>query len=204
MTSAAAGIRWPVRILAVLGALVLGLLTTAGPASAHNVLISSDPADGAVLDTAPSTVSFTFDQPIQNFDPVLRVIGPNGNNFADASPTIAGDVISAPMAAGPAGEYRAVYRIVSADGHPVTGQITFTLTAAAAGSASGTPTGASSPATSSMTGSMPAGQSMAGGDGSSGTTSSGGLSPWLWVGIGVAAVLVVAAIGLALRRPRGD
>lgn len=198
MTGAPVGIRWPGRILAVLAALVLVLLTTAGPASAHNVLISSDPADGAVLDTAPSTVSFTFDQPIQNFDPVLRVIGPNGNNFADASPTIAGDVISAPMAAGPAGEYRAVYRIVSADGHPVTGQITFTLTAAAAGSASGTPTGASS------NGSTAPSRSAAGAADMPDHASSGGPSPWLWVGVGVAAVLVVVAIGVALRRPRAD
>lgn len=183
------GLRWPARVLAVLGALVLALLATAGPASAHNVLISSDPADGAVLNAAPATVSFTFDQPIQNYDPVLLVIGPNGNTFTGAKPTIAGDVISAPVVAGPAGQYRAVYRIVSADGHPVTGQITFTLTATAAGPASGTPTaGQAAVPTGSSDAPAPAG-------------SSGGLSPWLWVGIGIAAVLVIVAIVVALRRP---
>ena len=179
-------VRWPARVLALLGAVTLALLATAGPAAAHNVLISSDPADGATLNAAPATVSFTFDQPIENFDPVLAIIGPNGNGFAAGAPTVSGSVISARMLAGPAGQSRAAYRIVSADGHPVTGQITFTLTQAAAGSATGTP---------------PSGSAPTGGDDASAHPSSGGLSAWLWIGIGVAAVLVVVAIVLALRRP---
>jgi methionine-rich copper-binding protein CopC len=188
-------IRWTGRLLAALAALALALLVaiaTAGPASAHNVLISSDPADGAVLDSAPSSVALTFDQPIQNFDPVLVVTGPNGNLFTDGAPTITGNVISAPLGpAGPAGQYRAAYRIVSADGHPVTGQITYTLSAGAAGTATGTPpAGGALPAT-------------GGGAGTgSGAPASSGLGPWLWIGIAVAAVLVVVAATLALRRPR--
>ena len=188
-------LRWPARLITLLGALVVGLLVTAGPAAAHDVLISSDPADGATLDTAPTTVSFTFDQPVQNYDPVLVVFGPNGNAFTSASPTVAGDVISAPMAAGPAGQYRAVYRIVSADGHPVSGQITFTLTAAAAGTASGTPTGAA-----------PGGSSAAPSAAASAGSGhpSGGPGIWLWIGIAVAAVLVIGAIAVALRHPGAD
>lgn len=183
------------RLLAALAAVALALLvavTTAGPASAHNVLISSDPADGAELDTAPTSVALTFDQPIQNFDPVLVVTGPNGNLFTDGAPTITGNVISAPLdPAGPAGQYRAAYRIVSADGHPVTGQITYTLSAGAAGTATGTPpAGAARPGTGS------------GADTGSGAPASSGLGPWLWIGIAVAAVLVVVAATLALRRPR--
>lgn len=184
--------RWAVRLVAVLGSLAVMLLAGAGPASAHDVLISSDPADGATLDVAPAAVSFTFDAAVQNYDPVLLIYGPNGNTFG-GTPTVTGSVISAPLHAGPAGSYRAVYRIVSADGHPVTGQITFTLTAAAAGTALGTPN---------AQGTGPAGGPPADHAGSSG----GGLSPWLWVGIGVAAVLVVAAVVIALRRPtdRGE
>jgi methionine-rich copper-binding protein CopC len=187
-------IRWAGRLLGAFAALLLALLVavaTAGPASAHNVLISSDPADGAVLDTAPSSVSLTFDQPVQNFDPVLVVTGPNGNLFTDGAPTISGSVISAPLGpAGPAGQYRIAYRIVSADGHPVTGQVSYTLSASAAGTATGTP-----PAGGTGQGS--------GADAGSGTAgSSSGLGPWLWIGIAVAAVLVVVAATLALRRPQ--
>lgn len=186
---------WPARIAAVVAAAMLALLLSAVPASAHNVLISSNPADGAVLDTAPETVSFRFDQPIQNFDPVLDVFGPNGNSFATAGPTIDGATISVPMAAGPAGEYRAAYRIVSADGHPVTGQITFTLTEAAAGAATGTPTTSAnvpSAASPSEKGAPAADDAGA---------VSGGLGAWLWVGLVVVAILVIGAIVFALRKP---
>ena len=104
------------RVGAALVAALLALLTAvagATPALAHNVLVSSGPADGATLDTAPDQVSFTFDQPIQNFDPALKVFGPNGNDFTTAAPTVEGTTISAPLAAGPAGDYRAAFRIVS-------------------------------------------------------------------------------------------
>jgi methionine-rich copper-binding protein CopC len=167
---------------------VLAAVAGATPALAHNVLVSSDPENGATVDTAPTQVTFTFDQAIENFDPALKVFGPNGNEFTTAAPTVQGNAISAPMAAGPAGDYRAVYRVVSADGHPVTGEITFTLTDSAAGTASGTPT--------STAGSSP--------DGSDAAASQGGLGAWLWIVIGVAAVLVIAAIAIALRRPRDE
>jgi len=176
----------------VLAVLALVSLGTAGPALAHNVLISSNPADGATLDTAPSTVTFTFDQPVQNFEPVLVVIGPNGNAFG-GTPTVSGDSISAPMTAGPAGSYRAAYRIVSADGHPVSGEITFTLTAAAAGTATGVPTSTAAPATTAMSG-------MDMGDGSS-----GGFTPWRWVWIAAAVLLLIAAaVRLLGRRSPGE
>jgi methionine-rich copper-binding protein CopC/uncharacterized protein YcnI len=179
------------RVAVVVVSVLIGILAGAGVAAAHNVLTGSNPANGSTVDKAPSTVTLTFDQPIQNIDPVLVVTGPNGNVFTDGPPAIDGNVISAPVAAGPAGLYHAAYRIVSADGHPVTGEITFTL----AGSAAGTATG-SAPA---------AGAVPDAGSGSASTTSSGGLGGWLWLGLGVAAVLVVIAVAIALRRPRdGD
>jgi methionine-rich copper-binding protein CopC len=182
--------RWGARLGTLVTVLTLGLLGTAAPALAHDVLISSDPADGATLDTAPSTVTFTFDQPVQNFEPVLVIIGPNGNTFGGL-PTVAGSDISAPMTAGPAGQYRAAYRIVSADGHPVSGEITFTLTAAAAGTATGVPTDAAAPASTGMAPGMDMG-----GD------SSGGFTPWRWVWIAAAVVLLIAAAA-RLRGRRG-
>lgn len=152
----------------------------AGPASAHNVLISSDPADGSRLAKVPSSLTFTFDQPVQNFDPVVSLVGPDGRQYATGTPTISGNVVTGTVGTGPAGRYTAAFRIVSADGHPVTGEVHFST------SVSGTATGA-----------------VAGGTaGSSAATSSGGLSGWLWAGLAVAAVLVAAAAVLLLRRPR--
>ena len=107
----------------------------AGAASAHDVLISSDPADNATVATAPSSLQFTFDQPVQNFDPVVSLVGPDGRQYATGTPSVSGNVVSGTVDAGPAGRYTAAYRIVSADGHPVTGEIHFTL--AGDGAASG-------------------------------------------------------------------
>lgn len=178
----------PARLLGAAVALALAAIIGVGsalPASAHDVLTGSNPADGSTVSTAPAAITLTFDQPVQNYQPVLTVTGPNGNRFSSGAPTVAGDVVSIAMTGdGPAGNYSAAWRVVSADGHPVSGQINYTLTAAAAGTATG-----SAP---------PAGEAAHGSPGSGGST---GLGGWLWIGIGVAVVLVIGAVVLILRRP---
>ena len=184
----------------------------AGSASAHDVLISSNPADNATVQVAPTTVSFTFDQPIQNFDPVVSLVGPDGKQYATGSPQISGNVITGTVGAGPAGTYTAAYRIVSADGHPVTGQIHFTLAGDEGVPASGVAV-SDAPAS----GSEPSGdaESTAAVSASAGPTSgaaatgaaagsSGGLSAWLWIGLIVAALVIVTAGIVLWRRPARD
>jgi methionine-rich copper-binding protein CopC len=169
--------------LVVLGGVVGLTVGAALPAAAHNVLTGSDPTDGATLKSAPTSVTLTFDQTVQNFEPVLTVTGPNGNQFQTGAPEVKDNTIAtAVQGAGPAGLYTIAYRIVSADGHPVTGSVSYTLDPAAAGTATGTP--------------APAGTA---------TVDSGsGLSWWLWVGIGLAALIVIAALLIILRRPAED
>ena len=91
--------RQPHRQLSRLIVLVLLTLAAgvglAGPASAHNVLISSDPTDGSTLQTAPTTVRLTFDQPVQNFEPVVTVIGPDGQRYESGSPQVDSTVVTA-------------------------------------------------------------------------------------------------------------
>ena len=134
--------------------LVLMLLTLAagvglaGPAAAHNVLTSSDPTNGSTLQAAPTTVRLTFDQPVQDFEPVVTVIGPDGNRYESGAPVVDSTVVTAAVSALPvAGAYSIAYRVVSADGHPVEGEIKFEL---AEGAVGGAGTGAvSEPATTS-------------------------------------------------------
>lgn len=68
-----------VGLLAALVGAVAALAVGSLPAAAHDVMLESNPDDGAVLDTAPDEISFTFDQPLRNFEPVVNVFGPNGN-----------------------------------------------------------------------------------------------------------------------------
>ncbi|WP_112276078.1 copper resistance CopC family protein [Lentzea terrae] len=108
------------------------VLVTAAPAAAHNALISSDPKDKTSLEAGPSTVTLTFDQDVQGGQGIntISVVDANGGHYeVEGDPTIKDNAVSTKVAAlGKAGQYKIGYRILSADGHPVSGELTFTLT----------------------------------------------------------------------------
>jgi methionine-rich copper-binding protein CopC len=124
----------------VAGAVVLG---TATPALAHNVLVSSDPKDGSQLESGPAAITLTFDQAVnagEKFN-TITVTGPEGTRWeAEGEPTVKNNTVVFPIRPlGPAAEYTIGYRILSADGHPVTGSLKFTLTKAGDGTPAPTP-----------------------------------------------------------------
>ncbi len=208
-------LRMLVTVFAVAG---LGV-GSAGVAAAHDVLISSDPTDRSTVPTAPSSVVFTFDQPVQNFDPVVSLVGPDGRQYAVGTPSISGNVVTGTVGTGPPGAYTAAYRIVSADGHPVTGEIHFTVTGGAStlspaatsgGATSGGATSGragSAPPAAPPTASAPAAPPTASAPAAPPTSADAGpearnsLPPWLWAGLIIAALLVAAAAVILLRRP---
>jgi len=110
-------------------------LLGAGPAWAHTSLVSSDPADGASVASGPGRVTLTFDEPVQSEFATVTVTGPGDTRWDSGEPAVSGSSVTAPVAPlGPAGDYVVGYRVVSADGHPVTGTVRFRLTTAGAGS----------------------------------------------------------------------
>ncbi|MCO1658000.1 copper resistance CopC family protein [Pseudonocardia humida] len=110
----------------------LALLLGTAPAFAHTRLESSDPADGSSVDAAPQRVSLTFNESVPAEFSQVTVVGPDGTNYQTGTVTSADGVVStAVLPLGPAGRYEIGYRVVSDDGHPVTGSVAFTLTAAA-------------------------------------------------------------------------
>jgi hypothetical protein len=159
-------------------AVVLVVLGAAGPASAHNVLIGSSPHDGAKLRHGPRAVVLTFDQPVRHGYDTITVTGPGGGRW-EAGPTTVDDrkvrVRVRPL--GPAGAYTVGYRILSADGHPVSGELTFTLRTAGTGNPA-----PPSPSTAAQ------------------TADAGGGLAWLWIAIVV--VVAVGAVIALLRRAR--
>ena len=114
---------------------VIVLLAFAGvgvalPAQAHNVLVGSDPKDGATLSAAPARITLVFDQAVRQGYAQVGVTGADGTTWADGSAEVAAEKVSVkvkPLRAG--GAYVVGYRILSADGHPVTGKISFSLAA---------------------------------------------------------------------------
>jgi len=115
--------------LAVVSA-ALGLLAAA-PAAAHATLESTKPERGATVATQPRAVVFHFSEPVElNFSAV---------HVYDAT----GDIVDAGAAVHPGGAtsdvsidlrpqlargtYTATYRVISADGHPVSGGFLFSI-----------------------------------------------------------------------------
>lgn len=127
----------------------------AAAASAHDYLVSSDPASGSTVQSVAGSVTLTFNDRVLDLGgtgsgTLLTVTGPGSarTHFETGCPTIADTTVSAPVALGAAGQYTVAYQVVSADGHTVSGSYTFRYappagTAVAAGAAS-TPCGASS------------------------------------------------------------
>lgn len=136
------------RVLVVLLSLLavsLGSMALAGSARAHAELVSSSPEDGATLDAPPAEITFTFSEELL----------PDFLTFVASSPGVEGGelrvtAIEGPTATlawpaeAPGGEWRVDYRVVSQDGHPIEGGITFTYAAS-----SPTPTSTSPAPTSS-------------------------------------------------------
>jgi copper transport protein len=119
--------------LALLLAAVLGTgLALAGAASAHASVVSSDPADGARLKTAPQQVTITFDEPVTLGDlGYLHVTDTKGDRVDTGSafhPGGDGTKVAATLRTGLGdGTYTESFRIISADSHPVAGVVRFVV-----------------------------------------------------------------------------
>ncbi|MCF1509412.1 copper resistance CopC/CopD family protein [Streptomyces glomeratus] len=113
-----------------MGALFAG----AAPASAHAALIGSDPAQGTVVDKAPTQVTLTFSENVALSDGSLRVLDPRGQRVDTGKPSnLSGTMYGVRVRAGlPKGTYTVTYQVVSADSHPVSGAFTFSVGAPSA------------------------------------------------------------------------
>jgi methionine-rich copper-binding protein CopC len=123
----------------------------------HSALVSVVPADRSVLDRGPSEIVLTFNEDIApSFAQVAVSAEAAGSPpLGSGSGSGAGVVATSPVAVsgrvarvtltppGP-GAYRIAYRVVSADGHPISGESTFAVRGSAVPStgpgASGSPT----------------------------------------------------------------
>jgi methionine-rich copper-binding protein CopC len=119
------------RIVMSAAAVLLGALVTLAPvpAWAHAGLESSSPAAGQRLDALPSEVSFTFSEDLATPAYVV-VTAPDGTSLTSGDPVVEGTTLKQAVSAGPPGDYSMAYRAISSDGHPVTGEISFTVGAA--------------------------------------------------------------------------
>jgi methionine-rich copper-binding protein CopC len=123
--------------LVAAAALALGLTAavttlTAAPASAHDRMLTSDPADGSQLATPPTAITLTFNTEPLPVEPQVVVSDSAGTVVTQGAPTIEGS--TATLALDPAvalggDTYTVAWRVVSSDGHPIEGTFAFTVAA---------------------------------------------------------------------------
>lgn len=104
-------------------------MLTAGPVSAHSALQSSTPADQAELVQPPTAVTLTFNEAVDSEFSDVVVTGPDGQARQEGATQVQGSTVTQPLRPlTEDGRYDVAYRVVSADGHPITGELSFTVT----------------------------------------------------------------------------
>jgi copper transport protein len=103
----------------------LGALALPSTAWAHASFVRSVPADGAVLEAAPSAVRVIFDDEVRVASGI-KAIRNGGGSVLAGKPRADGRVLVLPLRAGlPDGDYTVLWRAVSDDGHTLSGVIAF-------------------------------------------------------------------------------
>jgi copper transport protein len=134
-----------VRRVAILAALaVLFSLLLASPAAAHAELVSTIPANGAQLRRPPTEIQMRFTESVSLVVDGIRLVDNAGTTVATPDPTVDAQTLTWPMPPDlPEGPYIVTWRVVSADGHPISGAFAFgvgTAPATVPGSSTGTGT----------------------------------------------------------------
>ncbi|MBP2702564.1 copper resistance protein CopC [Microbispora sp. RL4-1S] len=178
-------------ILAAVAFAVAFLLSVAPalPAQAHTSLRSSDPKSGAQVDRL-SRVVLEFTESVRF--PVVVVNGPDGKRYESGEPTVDGPRVTEAVTGGaPPGRYTIAWRVVSSDGHPVEGEIPFTLTG---GGSAGTATAAGPAAQNSAAAQAPGTQAPGSEPADASADSGSGTVPgWVW-----AVIFGIAGIGIGM------
>lgn len=115
------------RVVAALiaAAVVLAVLLQAPAAFAHAALVKAEPADGAVVVTAPSVLRLMFNEPVSPL--AIRLFGPDGGAVSLGEVTAANSAIAIQVPALQNGTHVLSWRVISADGHPVGGSVVFSI-----------------------------------------------------------------------------
>lgn len=104
------------------------LLTVAVPANAHDQIASASPAEGESLETAPTEVRIEYTDTLLPQSYVLNVTDADGVDVTDGEVSLNGRVMTRALQSDlPIGQYTVVWRVVSADGHPIFDKYQFAI-----------------------------------------------------------------------------
>ena len=116
----------------IFGSLLLVIFLAPINAYAHSTLVTSNPKSGAVLSKSPNSLALTFNENLIKIagKNVSRVSLTDSNNAVIklGKTTISKSRITAKITSAlKSGNYKISYRVVSNDGHPVSGTIEFRI-----------------------------------------------------------------------------
>jgi len=107
---------------------VVVVLTSVVPASAHDQLLSSSPAPDERLPSSPDEITLTFSADLLDVGADIIVADGDGTDWAVGDPDITSATVSVGLREGmPVAGYEVRWRVVSSDGHPISGVIPFTV-----------------------------------------------------------------------------
>jgi copper transport protein len=119
------------RLIFALVALLAATLLVPAAAFGHATLESSSPARGATVEQEPSAVVFRFSEPVEGSFGSVRVYDVEGERVDEGDafhPGGEGEELGVNLEPDlPDGSYTATYRVVSADGHVVSGGLVFSI-----------------------------------------------------------------------------
>lgn len=123
----------PFAPLALAAALLAAFLVLFAPlsASAHDALVASSPVADSTVETLPAEITLTFSDKLITGEGAteLVVTDASGASVVNGPATVNGAIVTQPLVAGgAAGAYHVVWKIVSSDGHPTSGEFSFTVT----------------------------------------------------------------------------
>ncbi|MCX8528555.1 MAG: copper resistance protein CopC [Rhodoluna sp.] len=115
--------------LAVAAVCAFVLMASQVAASAHASLSSANPSVGSILQVAPTEVTLVFDDDIQTIEGtnanLIEVTNERGEHFEDGSTQVQGATVKIALQKITSGTFTVAYRVVSADGHPVSSEYSF-------------------------------------------------------------------------------
>ena len=113
-------------LAAAIGALLFFFFPTT--AHAHDHLVSSSPEAGETLTEAPAEITLVYSAQLTEAGATVLITDEAGMDWANSEPAITGDTVTVAVQDHIAsGAYVVQWRVVSSDGHPITGEVPFTL-----------------------------------------------------------------------------
>lgn len=176
-------------VLVGVALVMLGVQVGSGVAFAHSALVSSNPPADGVLEQSPTTIELSFNQQVSESFATIAVREGADTQIEVSAPSVSGATVTSRVPGDLApGSYTVGYRVVSADGHPITGQFSFAITGTQDDDQGGP---AVSEDTSAATTPPTSAATASGGDNEDGSLDSN----WIVVVVIVAVVLGLATIG---------